>query len=246
MLRKRLITVLTFNDGILFRTKLFRPDYRYTLNFVDAWSVDEVVVLDVTRPGTGDRANFERVIADFARRCFVPLAAGGGVRTTADAKRLLDLGADKIVLNTGALERPELITEVAKLYGSQCAVVSIDAKRLESGYEVYAACGQTPTGRTPGNWAREVEQRGAGEILVTSIDRDGWLQGYDLDLCREVIEAVTVPVLTLGGAGNWQHLADGLRAGADGACTQNIYHFTERSIRSAKAYLRSAGIHVRD
>lgn len=247
MLRKRLITVLTFNDGVLFRTKLFRPDYRYTLNFVDAWSVDEVVVLDVTRPGEGVRANFEQVVADFARRCFVPLAAGGGVRTLDDARRLLGVGADKIILNTGALERPEFISEVAQAYGSQCAVISIDAKLEPSGeYRVYGGLGQRATEWTPADWAREAERRGAGEILITSIDRDGWLQGYDVPLCRSVIEAVTVPVLTLGGAGNWEHLAEGFRAGAAGACTQNIYHFTDRSIRAAKTYLKGAGVNVRD
>ena len=247
MLRKRVVTVLTFNDGILFRTKLFEPDYRYTLNFVDSWSVDEIVVLDVTRPGGGQRANFERVVGEFARRCFVPLTAGGGVRGVDDVKRLLDLGADKVVVNTGAIERPQLIADIATPYGSQCVVLSIDA-RLEpdGGYQVYSRFGTCPTGRVPSEWAREGEERGAGEILITSVERDGALQGYDLALCRSVSDAVSVPVLVLGGAGNWKHFVEAFtEGGASAVCTQNIYHFTEASILSAKAYLAKAGIPVR-
>ena len=246
MLRKRIITVLTFNDGVLFRTKLFRPDYRYTLNFVDAWSVDEIVALDVTRPGGGDRLNFERVVSEFAERCFVPLAAGGGVRNLADVERLMSVGADKVVVNTGALERPELITEIASAYGAQCVIVSVDAKQVDGGYEVYGRFGSEPTGRNPAAWAREAQDRGAGEILITSIDRDGWLQGYDLDLCRFVAEAVTVPVLILGGCGNWKHMGEGFQeANASAVCTQNIYHFTETSIQSAKRFLDKEGVAVR-
>lgn len=247
MLRKRVITVLTFNDGVLFRTKLFRPDYCYTLNFVDAWSADEIVALDVTRPGKGDRTNFEKVVGDFARRCFVPLAAGGGVRSLADVHRLMEVGADKAVVNSGALERPELITEIASAFGAQCVVVSIDAKREAGGeYQVYRSFGAVPTGRNPGDWAREAQDRGAGEVLITAIERDGWLQGYDLELCRQVADAVSLPVLILGGCGSWKHMVDGFREGrASAVCTQNIYHFTETSIQSAKRYLDKQGIKVR-
>src|SRR3989344_3812988 len=142
MLRKRLITVLTFNDGVLFRTKDFIPDYRYTLNFVDAWSVDEIVILDVTRPNQGKRENFYNVVRQFARKCFVPLAVGGGVRTLNDFKTLLGLGADKIIINTEAVKRPEFITEGAKSFGAQCVVVSIDAKKKDDGcYEVFTDFG---------------------------------------------------------------------------------------------------------
>lgn len=247
MLRKRVITVLTFNDGVLFRTKLFRPDYRYTANFVDAWSVDEIVALDVTRLGAGERASFEAVIRELAERCFVPLAAGGGVRGLADVERLMAMGADKVVVNSGALERPSLITDIARAYGAQCVVVSIDAKRHgDRSYEVLGRFGSVPTGRSPEDWAREAEALGAGEILITAIDRDGSLQGYDLALGRAVADAVTVPVLILGGCGTWKHMADGFReAHASGACTQNIYHFTETSIHSAKRYLVGQGIEVR-
>lgn len=247
MLRKRLVTVLTFNDGVLFRTKHFVPDYRYTLNFVDAWSVDEVVVLNITRPGQGTAGSFDEVIRQFAARCFVPLAAGGGLRTLDDVRRYMGLGADKVVVNTGALAQPSLITDIARLYGSQCVVVSIDVRRHADGrYEVFSACGSRATQRSPEEWAREAVAAGAGEILVTSIDRDGSLQGYDLDLCRRVAGAVRAPVLISGGAGNWGHFVDGLTTGqAAAVCTTNIYHFTETSIRSAKQHLHDAGISVR-
>jgi cyclase len=247
VLRHRLITVLTLNDGVLFRTKRFRPDYRYTHNFVDAWSVDEVVVLDVTRPGQGRREAFYDAVSDLAERCFVPLSVGGGVRSLGDVGTLLRIGADKVVLNTGALDRPELVTETAAAFGSQCVVVSIDAERHGEGtYEVYAEFGTRPTGLDPAAWAARAQELGAGEIFLTSIEKDGSLQGYDDVLTRRVSDSVTIPVLVAGGAGNWQHFVDGILAGgASGVCTTNIYHFTDASIRSAKAYLAAAGIVVR-
>jgi cyclase len=247
VLRRRLITVLTFNDGVLFRTKLFRPDYRYTMNFVDAWSIDEIVALDVTRPGQGDRDAFYEVVRELARKCFVPLSCGGWVRTIEDVHTLLRMGADKVVVNTGAIDSPELVTRVAELYGAQCVVVSIDALRLPDGsYEVYAEQGTRPTGLGPHDWAQQAEELGAGEILVTSIEKDGSLDGYDNALNRLVSDAVTVPVLASGGAGKWQDFVDGfVEGGASAVCTTNIYHFTETSIRSAKAFLHRAGIPVR-
>lgn len=246
MLRNRLVTVLTLNDGVLFRTKQFVPDYRYTLNFVDLWSIDEVVVLDVTRPGDGDRAHFFDVVSALAANCFVPLAVGGGVRTIEDARQLLAVGADKVVINSGAVERPALVREIATAYGSQCAVVSIDAARTANRYEVRSHLGARATGRDPADWARQVEALGAGEIFITSIDKDGSLEGYDNELNALVSRAVTVPVLVCGGAGNWQHFVDGFRrGGASAVCTTNVYHFTETSIRSAKRYLTQAGLPIR-
>lgn len=247
MLRHRVVTVLTLNDGVLFRTKIFRPDYRYTLNFVDTWSVDEIVALDITRPGLGHRRSFEEVVERLARECFVPLACGGGVRSVDDVHRLLRTGADKVVMNTGALDRPALISETATLYGAQCVVVSMDARRHAEGrYEVCAEFGTRPTGLDPVDWARRAQDLGAGEILVTAIERDGALEGYDNDLNARVADAVSVPVLVCGGAGNWEHFRDGFVQGhASAVCTTNIYHFTEASIRSAKRYLHDAGLPVR-
>ena len=246
MLRHRLVTVLTFNDGTLFRTKLFQPDYRYTHNFVDSWQVDEIVMLDVTRNGGSNQA-FSDVVTKFARECFVPLAIGGGIRNLGDVQRFMAVGGDKVVVNSGAVERPELITEIAEAYGSQCGVLSIDARKKSNGsYEVFAGCGSKATGLEPAAWAKRAEGLGAGEIMITSIERDGSLQGYDLELCKRVSDAVSVPVLVLGGAGSWKHFVEGIeKGGASAVCTQNIYHFTESSILSAKKFLADRGIAVR-
>lgn len=249
MLRNRLITVLTFNDGTLFRTKMFEPDYRYTHNFVDSWSVDEIVILDITRDPTADKRAFYDVVTQFAKECFVPLAVGGGIRTLDDARQMMAVGGDKVVINSGAVERPGLITEIAEAYGSQCAVLSIDARQSETligGYEVFSHFAARPTGKSPGDWASEGEKLGAGEIMITSVERDGSLQGYDLTLCRQVAEAVTVPVLGMAGAGNWKHFVEGVaQGGLSAVCTQNIYHFTETSIASAKKFMEKKGIPVR-
>jgi len=246
MLRKRVITVLTLNDGTLFRTKLFTPDYRYTLNFVDAWSVDEIVMLDVTRGDSPDRQKFFDAVSTFAGSCFVPIAVGGGIRSLEDVKLYMDAGGDKVVINSGALERPELITEIAEAYGAQCVVLSIDAKQNGAQYEVMSHAGSRATGLDPVSWAQVGEKRGAGEILITSIDRDGALQGYDLTLSGAVAEAVSVPVQVLGGCGNWKHMVSAFEIpGISAACTQNIYHFTEQSISSAKKFLAKKGQPVR-
>jgi imidazole glycerol-phosphate synthase subunit HisF len=242
MLRKRFITVLTLNDGTLFRTKLFKPDYRYTLNFVDAWSVDEIAILDVTRDDNPDREKFFKAVSEFARTCFVPIAVGGGIRKLDDVARYMDAGADKVIVNSGAIDNPALITDIAEAYGTQCVVLSIDARKSESGYQVMSHFAAEETGRDPAAWAKEGEALGAGEILITAIERDGALQGYDLDLTARVADAVTIPVQALGGCGNWNHMAAVLAVpGVSAACTQNIYHFTEQSIATAKKFLTSQG-----
>lgn len=248
MVRKRLIAVLTMNNGVLFRTRNFIPDYRYTLNFVDAWSVDEVVLLDITRQGEGARQNFFDVVSLFASNCFVPLSVGGRVRSIDDFNTLLGIGADKVVINTQAVLKPKFITEAAKLFGSQCVVVSIDVKRNERGeYEVLSHLGTKPAGLKAHEWAKMVQEYGGGEILIQSIEMDGTLEGYDNKLNRMISDAVDIPVLVCSGAGNWKNFVDGFKeGGASGVCTTNIYHFTESSIKSAKQYLTKAGIDMRN
>jgi cyclase len=246
MLRRRVVTVLTFNDGVLFRTKLFTPDYRYTANFVDAWSIDEIALLDISRPERRNPEFFFSVVSEFSTKCFVPLCVGGGVRRLDDFKRYLDLGADKISINTVAIEEPEVITQAAKRFGSQCVVVSIDAKKEGAEYRVFKNCGREATEWRPEDLARRCEELGAGEILLTSIDRDGSLEGYDNDLNVRVVRNVSIPVIVCGGAGKWQDFVDGFRlGGADAVATTNIYHFTEKSIKSAKQYLVRQGLNVR-
>jgi len=246
MLRKRVITVLTINNGVLFRTRNFIPDYRYTANYVDLWSIDEIVLLDITRPNLGKRNNFYNVVSHFARNCFVPLSVGGGIKTIDEMKYLLRIGADKIVINTEAVNQPDLIEKASKLFGTQCIIVSIDAKKDVDGYKVYTKFGTKKIDITPFEWAKRSQELGAGEILTTSIDMDGMLEGYDNTLISSVSRAVDIPVLACGGAGKWQDFVDGfILGGASAVCTTNIYHFTETSIKSAKHYLDSSGILVR-
>lgn len=246
MLRKRVVSLLTFYEGVLYRSKLFTPDYRYTANFVDAWSIDELIVLDITRPQNRDPQVFSAIINEFSKKCFVPMCVGGGVQNIDDFKRLLDLGADKVAVNSMAVKNPELISQAASKFGSQCVVVSIDARKHEKAYRVYTDCGQIATCWNPVDLAIYSQKHGAGELLITSIERDGSLQGYDNELNRSVTSSVTIPVIISGGAGKWQDFVDGfLLGGASAVATTNVYHFTETSIKSAKLYLKNQGINVR-
>jgi imidazole glycerol-phosphate synthase subunit HisF len=248
MLKTRVVAVLTLSDGVLFRTKEFQPDYRYTCNFIDTWSIDEIVLLDITRPQQGQRENFLATLEHFAEHTFVPLSAGGKVETLKDFELLLSRGADKIVVGTGALQNPQLIEEAALKYGSQCVIVSLDAQRSEplGYYEVYGRQATWATGRRAQEWAQEVEKLGAGELLVGRIELDGSLEGYDLDLLQLVSSHVTIPIMAVGGAGNWAHMESVLLLeGVNAACTTCIYHFTEKSIASAKKFLLAKGLEVR-
>jgi cyclase len=177
----------------------------------------------------------------------MPLTVGGGVRNLADVRRLLQVGADKVGVNSAALESPDLIREIASRFGSQCAVVSIDAKRHPDGrYEVYSHSGTRPAGKDPVAWARACQELGAGEILLTAIDRDGTLSGYDVELTRRVSQALSIPVIASGGAGSYAHMAEVLRDGkAAAVAAASMFHFTEQTPLEAKRYLRQAGFSVR-
>ena len=211
----------------------------------DREEADELVFLDIT--ATHER---RETIVQLARRTadevFVPFTIGGGIRSVADAQAVLDAGADKVAVNSAALARPELIDELARVFGTQCVVLAIDAKaRPQGGWEAYLAGGRTPTGRDVVEWAREAVTRGAGEILLTSMDRDGTNDGYDLALTAAVGGAVGVPVIASGGAGELEHLAQALGAGADAALCASIFHYGRYTIGEAKEYLERAGIAVR-
>ena len=211
----------------------------------DAAGADELVFLDIT--ATSDR---RETVVDLARRSadevFVPFTIGGGVRSTLDAQAVLDAGADKVAINSGALERPELVTELASTFGSQCVVLAIDAKRRSGGgWEAYARGGRTATGTDAVDWAREVARRGAGEILLTSMDRDGTAEGYDLKLISAVAEAVTVPLIASGGAGKPDDLVAALKAGADAALCASIFHYGRHTVAEVKQQLTRTGIAVR-
>jgi cyclase len=211
----------------------------------DAEGAEEVVFLDITAT-SGKRDT----IVDLARRTaddvFVPFTIGGGIRSVGDAQGVLDAGADKVSVNSAAVARPELLDELADVFGVQCVVLAIDAKaKAGGGWEVFVAGGRTPTGRDVLEWAREGVRRGAGEILLTSMDRDGTEHGYDLGLTSAVAGAVDVPVIASGGAGTLEHLADALRAGADAALAASIFHYGQHTVGEAKRHLADAGIAVR-
>jgi cyclase len=211
----------------------------------DAEGADEVVFLDITAT-SGKRDTIVELARRTADDVFVPFTIGGGIRSAEDAQAVLDAGADKVSVNSAAVARPSLLDELSDVFGVQCVVLAIDAKaRAGGGWEVYVAGGRTPTGRDVVEWAREGVRRGAGEILLTSMDRDGTEHGYDLGLTSAVAGAVDVPVIASGGAGNLQHLADALQAGADAALAASIFHYGQHTIGEAKRHLADAGIPVR-
>ncbi len=212
----------------------------------DAEGADEVTFLDITASSDG-RDTMVEVVARTADEVFIPLTVGGGVRAAEDARRLLRAGADKIAVNTAALERPELVRDIADEFGGQCAVVAIDARACpEGGWEVYTHGGRNPAGRDAVAWAVECAGNGAGEILLTSMDRDGTRDGFDLALTRAVVDAVDIPVVASGGVGRLQDLVDGaLEGGADAVLAASIFHRREFTIAEAKAYLTDHGVTVR-
>ena len=211
----------------------------------DEQGADEVCFLDITA-SSDERDILLHVIEAVAERVFIPLTVGGGVRKLEDVRRLLNAGADKISINTAAVQNPDLVREASGIVGNQCIVVAIDAKRSGAGWEVYTHGGRRPTGLDAVQWARRMQAAGAGEILLTSMDRDGTRDGFDLALTRAVSDAVGVPVIASGGVGSLEHLAEGVIEGhADAVLAASVFHFGEFSVRQAKEHMRSRGIEVR-
>ena len=213
----------------------------------DAEGADELVFLDITASADA-RDTILEVARRTAEEVFIPFTVGGGVRTVDDARRLLRAGADKVGVNTAAVNRPEIVSELSREFGAQCVVVAIDARRRTDaeGFEVYTHGGRTPTGRDALEWAVECERRGAGEILLTSMDRDGTRDGYDLKLTRAVADSVGVPVIASGGVGTLDHLVEGAIDGrADAVLAASIFHFGQHTVREAKRHLAAHGVTVR-
>ena len=204
---------------------------------------DELTFLDITATHLG-RDTMVDVVARVARELFIPLTVGGGIRTIDDISRLLNVGCDKISLNSAAIHNPNLIDEAANKFGSQCVVVAIDAKSFDRGYHVFINGGRIDTGKDALAWAREAQERGAGEILLTSMDKDGTKNGYDLNLTR-IFSELAIPVIASGGAGSKEHIKDAFLAGADACLAASIFYFREVEIRDLKLYLRENGIEVR-
>lgn len=250
MLAKRIIPCLDVDKGRVVKGTKF-------LNLRDAGDpveiakryngegADELVFLDITA-SSDDRPILLNVVRQTAEQVFIPLTVGGGVRTVDDFRVLLSAGADKVSINTAAVERPDLINEASEKFGNQCVVVAIDAKkRSAKSWEVVTHGGRKPTGKDAVKWAKEAEKRGAGEILLTSMDTDGMKQGYDLGLTRAVSNAVKIPVIASGGAGTSAHFASAFRAGASAALAASLFHFRELNIKDLKNYLARKKIAVR-
>ena len=251
MLKMRIIPCLDVHDGrvvkgINFVDLVDAGDPVEQATIYDAQGADELCFLDITATHEGRESMYD-VIRRTAEVCFMPLTVGGGVRTTEDVRKLLLAGADKVSINTAAVSHPEFVTAAAEKFGRQCIVVAIDAKRTGSGrFEIFTHGGREPTGIDAISWARRMTELGAGEILLTSMDRDGTKQGFDIELTRAVADAVGVPVIASGGVGTLDHLITGINEGhASAVLAASIFHFGEYTIAEAKAHMCAAGIAMR-
>jgi cyclase len=248
---KRIIPCLDVNEGrvvkgVNFVNLIDAGDPVEAAKFYNDSMADELVFLDITASSDARNIMLD-VVKRTAEQVFIPLTVGGGIRTIEDFRRILAAGADKISVNSAALKRPELINEAAQRFGNQCVVTAIDAKRRPNGgFDVYLNGGRVSTGRDAVEWAKEVESRGCGEILLTSMDCDGVKNGYDIELTKAISSAVRIPVIASGGAGKMEHFYDALtEGGADAALAASLFHFREMEIRDLKAYLRDRNVPVR-
>lgn len=250
MLKIRVMPTMLYKDYGLVKGKGFDSWRRtgslmQTVKVYNMREVDELVFVDIAATSEGREPDYA-LVDDFADDCFMPLTVGGGVRTLDQVGRLLAVGADKVAVNSAAVADPELIGRIAKRYGSQCCVVSIDFRRKDGKAEVVTGSGRKPTGLAPAAFAKECAERGAGEILLTSIERDGTFEGYDVETTRAVSEAVKIPVIASGGCGNYDHMAEVLsKGGASAVAAASIFHFTEQTPLEAKKHLAAKGFRVR-
>lgn len=252
MLKVRVIPTLLWKDvglvkGIGFDSWRRVGTVMPAIKVYNTRQVDELIVVDITATRDG-RTPDSDAIREFSAECFVPLTVGGGVRCCEDIRMLLRAGADKVCINSAAYGNPGFVREAAERFGSQCIVVSIDAVKKHDGtYECFSHCGTRPTAKDPGEWAAEMETSGAGEILITSVERDGTMQGYDVDLVKRVTERVGIPVIAAGGAGSYLHMYEALiTGGASAVAAASMFHFTEQTPMEAKRFLSLQGIPVRD
>ena len=249
MLKHRVIPTMLYSRTSLVKSVRFNPSRRVgaaaqAIGVYNLREVDELVFLDIAARADG-RIPDLGLIDELADNCFVPFTVGGGIRSVEDVRALLQVGADKVTVNTGFVERPALVREIADTFGRQCVTVSIDARRTAKGYEVFTHCGAMATGRTPATLAAAAQDAGAGEILLTAMDRDGTMEGYDTELIASVAGAVSAPIVASGGAGDYAHMADALRAGASAVAASSIYHFTEMTPLGAKTWLAGQGFPMR-
>lgn len=251
MLKKRVIAVILDDDGkvvqsIKFRhTNIVHYDTKHAVEAFAGWSVDEIVLLNVSRDAE-KRGRFVETLAEGSRHCFVPLTAGGWITDEDHADELLRNGADKLIFNTALADKPELVTHLARKFGKQCIVASIDVKRDENGKAlVHVDRGQRCLDVDPVSWAKRARDLGAGEIFFNSIDHDGARRGYDLETLRELCKVLDIPVIGFGGVLTWDHLYQGIEVGCDAVGAANQFHYQEHATRRAKSYLMSKGVPVR-
>lgn len=251
MLKKRLIAVLILRDGQVVQSVRFKHtnvihyDAVHAMEAFNKWAVDEIVILNVSRDRS-TRDKFAEIVERISSHCFVPLAAGGWIDDEEYAQRLLRSGADKLVINTALVDDPDLVTRLALRYGRQCIVASMDVKRDDTGIPRIAVDrGQRMIHISPEEWARKAVELGAGEIFFNSVDHDGARKGYDLESIKKICSAVSVPVIAFGGVFTWDHLVQGIDAGASAVAAANLFHYTEQSTRKAKTHMAQAGVLVR-
>lgn len=250
MLKTRIVGVLVVKGGIVVQSINFREYLpvgkpSIAVDYLNKWGIDEIVLLDIDATQEKRRPRFEG-ICEFSEFCHVPLSVGGGIRDVEDIQRLIHSGADKVVLNTSAFENPQLITKGAKLFGNQCIVVSMDAREVASGqYGIFTNSGKNSIGITPAEFAKRVEEYGAGEIFLNSIDRDGSKKGYDIELIKQVMGEVNIPVIVCGGAGHPKHFKEAIDLNVSAVAAANFFHYTEHSPITLKSYLKSFHASVR-
>lgn len=245
MIKKRIIVALTFVDGVLFRTKNFKSDYRYTKNFIDLWSVDEIILIDVSNKKL--QKNFLDIIRYFVENCHVPISVGGGIKKLAQVDEIMSIGVEKVILNSSSYYNFELINKISQKYGTQSIVHSIDCKKTNDNYHVTFENNTTYSNINIEQWVKKLMEQNIGEILINSVDNDGSLLGYDINLVNLLKKHISVPVLVLGGCGNWSHVLELFnKTDVSGACTQNIYHFSNESLLSLKSFLKTNKILIRN
>lgn len=248
MLAKRVITTLMLNNGVLFRSKNFIPDHRFTLNFIDMWSVDEIIILDITRNLSFDddlKGLFFKEILEISKNSYVPLTIGGGIRKIRDIEKLLNNGADKVIINTAALENPKIISLAAREFGSQCIVVSVDVETKDNKLNLMENYGQIKSKFDLVEYIEMIQNYNAGEIFLQSVNMDGSLLGYDLNIIDKIQKHIKIPLIISCGAGNWSHVEQALKKDVVSAASlTNIFHFTEKSINNLKNNLKKS-IYIR-
>lgn len=249
MIKKRIIGVVLIKDGIAVQSiefKRFLPigSPGVVIQYLDRWGIDEIIVLHIDATINSSKPSIDNIKA-YAKLCQVPLAIGGGINHINDVKELIQAGADKIVLNTNAILQPELVTKASELCGSQSVVVALDVRKVEKEYLVYTHSGSRFSGFTVQQLVKKLVHYGAGEMMITSIDRDGRKTGYDLELIELVTQELNVPIIACGGVGNPQHLKEALKFGVSGLAVGNFFHFTEHCVTKTKQYLKSRGEKIR-